>query len=137
MDYRDPRSWRGLLLSGGWGRSARRGNPRGRHVLGIASTVCGALSLAGAVTVSMVLTSELGWYGPRGAPEVGAWLLLQWDSLMVVWLCAGTAVAGLGSGIASLAARWSLGLTVVGLTLSVAALAATINAWGLFFFNHL
>lgn len=137
MEHRKHGTWRGLLLSGGWGRSAGRGNPRGRHVLGIASTVCGGLALVGALTVSMVLTSELGWYGPRGAPEVGAWLLLQWDALMVVWLCAGTAVAGVGSGIASLAARWSLGLTVAGLTLSVAALAATFNAWGLFFFNHL
>lgn len=137
MDYRDPSAWRGLLLSGGWGRSAHRGDPRGRHVLGIASTACGALSLAGAVAVSMFLTSGLCWYGPRGFSEIGVWLLIQWNSLLVAWLCAGTALAGLASGIASLAARWSLGLTVVGLTLSVAALAATFHAWGLFFWNHL
>ena len=135
--YSDPEAWRVLLFSGGWGRAAHRGSPRGRHVLGIASTACGLFALVGAALVSWFLTSGLGWYGPRAMDEVGRWALVQSGALVAAWVCTGAAIAGLACGAASLIARWSLGLTVIGLTLSAAAGATVVQAWGLFFWNHL
>ena len=137
MDWSDPEALRRLLLGSAWGRAAHAGNPRGRHILGLASAVCGASALAGALAITWFLSSGLGWYGPRAEDELGSWLLVQWNAMYGAWVCAATAVGGLVCGISSLFLRWSLGLTIAGIALSAGAVAATVNAYGLFFWNHL
>ena len=136
MDWSDPEAWRRLLLGGAWGRAAQAGDPRGRHILGVASSVCGASALAGALAISWFLSSGLGWYGPRAEAELGTWLMVQWNAMYGAWVCAGAALGGLACGISSLFLRWSLGLTLAGIGLSVGAAAATVHAYGQFFWNH-
>ncbi|GAB4098012.1 hypothetical protein [Sinomonas halotolerans] len=136
MDWADGAAWKALLLSGGWGRAASAGDPRGRRVLGVAAIACGTAALAGALAASQAIGSELGWYGPREVEEVGTWLLVQWSAMYGLWVCGWTALAGLACGIASLAARWSLGLSLAGTGLSLGAAAATVNTYGMFFWNH-
>ena len=137
MDWSDPEAWRRLLLDGGWGRAAHAGDRRGRHILALASAVCGAAALAGALTITWILSSGLGWYGPRAQAELGNWIMVQWSAMYGSWLCLGAAVGGLACGISSLFLRWSLGLTVAGVGLSAGAAVVTVNAYGLFFWNHL